>query len=353
MVATFRGEDAREMAAAPEFGGPMVMKFGGSSVADAACLRRVVEIVAAAGAAEGGLIVVVSAMAGITDQLAACAAAARRGQTAPALATLSSVRARHEAAAAALLPEAARQEYGGRAAALVAQTEGICRAVAERCRRQRGTEAAARALITGLGERLMAPLLAAAVAAAGQPSEAIAATELILLTPAGEPEIEPTAARCQARLRPLLLRGWVPVVTGFICAGHDGAPATLGRGGSDYSATLVAAAMEARASIIWTDVDGVYDADPRRAPNARLLSELSYDAAARLACGGAKVLHPKCLEPARRAGIPVWVRNTFRPERAGTRVGAHGGAPPAAPVAAAGRGDAAAGSRLGARWREV
>ena len=296
---------------------PIVMKFGGTSVADAACLRHVAGIITGADA-DAPLIVVVSALDGVTDQLVACAADAARGQTASAARTLRALRARHDAVAAELLPPHVHRAYAAHAAALLAAAEALCRELAG----SRSSPGASDE-ISGLGERLAAPLLASVIAAAGRRSQAIAATELISLNPEGEPNMAQSTARCRARLRPLLQRGVLPVVTGFICRRHDAAPATLGRGGSDYSATLIAACMHARETVIWTDVDGVHDADPRLVPAAQVLPALSYQDAALLARAGAKVLHPQCLEPARAAGIPVSIRNTFRPERPGTQVAAH------------------------------
>ena len=294
---------------------PTVMKFGGTSVADAACFRRVVAIITGA-EDPAALIVVVSALAGATDRLVACAAAAGCGQTASALDILHALRARHQAVAAELLPVAPCRAYAAHIAALVAGAAELCRQAGSGLPLSTSDSAD----IVGLGERLAAPLLASALIAAGRRSQAIAATELISLASDGEPDMARSTARCRARLRPLLQRGVLPVVTGFICRGHDAAPATLGRGGSDYSATLVAACMHAREAIIWTDVDGVHDADPRLVPAAQVLPELSYQDAALLSQAGAKVLHPKCLEPARAAAIPLSIRNTFRPERLGTRV---------------------------------
>ncbi len=301
---------------------PVVMKFGGTSVADAACLRHVVAIVTGTDD-PAPLIVVVSALAGATDQLVACAADAARGQTRSAVKILQALRARHDAVAAELLPPPVHRAYAAHAAALVAEAEALCRDLAG----SRSSPGASDE-ITGLGERLAAPLLASALAASGRRSQAIAATELISLNPAGEPDMAHSTARCRARLRPLLQRGVLPVVTGFICRRHDAAPATLGRGGSDYSATLIAACMHAREAVIWTDVDGVHDADPRLVPAAQVLPALSYQDAALLARAGAKVLHPNCLEPARAAGIPLSIRNTFRPERPGTQVAAAATASP-------------------------
>lgn len=298
----------------------MVMKFGGTSVADAARLQRVVAIVTEA--APGGLIVVVSALAGVTDDLLHCTAAIEEGELTRARETLGAIRARHEALAAELLPRPAGTAYIAHIAALAAWAEELCRRAA--ARELLAPEEAAE--IAGLGEQMAAPLVASAIAAAGQRSQALAATELISLDASGQPDMARTTSRCRARLRPLLQRGVAPVVTGFICRRDDAAPATLGRGGSDYSATLIAAAMAARAATIWTDVDGMHAADPRLAPGAQVLSELSYEQASRLAGAGAKVLHPKCLEPARLASIPIWIRNARHPERPGTRVSGGAGA---------------------------
>jgi aspartate kinase len=137
---------------------------------------------------------------------------------------------------------------------------------------------------------------------------------------AAEPRMDLTQERCQARLRPLLQQGIVPVVTGFIGATEDGVLTTLGRGGSDYSATILGAALNADEVIIWTDVDGVLTANPRQVPGASTISEISYREATELAYFGAKVLHPKTLRPVMQSDIPVWIRNTFSPEHRGTKI---------------------------------
>src|SRR6266851_2920347 len=167
--------------------------------------------------------------------------------------------------------------------------------------------------ISSLGERLSAPLVAAAVRELGLPSEAIEATELIVTDAfhgGAEPQMELTRAKSQARLRPLLEKGIAPVVTGFIGATAEGQLTTLGRGGSDYSATILGAAMDADEVIIWTDVDGVLTAEPRLVPEARTIPVISYREAAELAYFGARVLHPKTLNPVVQAAIPVWIRNS-------------------------------------------
>src|SRR6202040_3450028 len=130
--------------------------------------------------------------------------------------------------------------------------------------------------------------------------------------------------RATARLNPLLDQKIVPVVTGFIAATLERVPTTLGRGGSDYSATILGPALGAQETVIWTDVDGVKTADPKLVPEARPIDEISYNEAAELAYFGAKVLHPNTLRPVTAAGVPVWIRNSFRPENPGTKITAEG-----------------------------
>src|SRR5207249_2049077 len=156
----------------------------------------------------------------------------------------------------------------------------------------------ARNAISSLCERLSAPLVAAALVEQGVNSEAIEATDVVVTDSyhgAAEPMMDPTRERCEARLRPLLEQGVVAVVTGFIGATSEGVLTTLGRGGSDYSATILGAALEADEVIIWKEVDGLLTADPRLVPGACTIPEISYREAAELAYFGAKVLHPKTL----------------------------------------------------------
>jgi aspartate kinase len=154
-------------------------------------------------------------------------------------------------------------------------------------------------------------------------SSSMEATELIVTDSyhgGAEPCAEETRQRCTSQLSPLLVAGEIPVVTGFIGATHDGKLTTLGRGGSDYSATILGAALNADEIIIWTDVEGVLTADPRLVPDARTIPEISYREAAELAYFGARVLHPKTLRPVLPDGIPVWIRSSFAPEKLGTKI---------------------------------
>ncbi|MES1260422.1 MAG: aspartate kinase, partial [Acidobacteriota bacterium] len=134
------------------------------------------------------------------------------------------------------------------------------------------------------------------------------------------PLMDVTREKAAARLMPLLQAGEIPIVTGFNGATADGRPTTLGRGGSDFSASILAAALGAAELWIWTDVDGIMTADPRLVPDARILDEITYSEAAELAYAGAKVLHPRTLAPLVERGIPVWSKNSFAPEKPGTRI---------------------------------
>jgi aspartate kinase len=132
--------------------------------------------------------------------------------------------------------------------------------------------------------------------------------------------MEPTREKARARLLPLLRQGTMPVITGFNGATADGRPTTLGRGGSDFSASILAAALDAAELWIWTDVDGIMSADPRLVPDAEVLEEVTYAEAAELAYAGAKVLHPRTLAPLAEKKIPVWSKNSFAPEKPGTKI---------------------------------
>jgi aspartate kinase len=296
-----------------------VMKFGGTSVGDANCVRRAAAIVQSA-VATHPVVVVVSAMSGVTNRLIQAAHHAEAGDQEIALQLVQQLRTQHETALDALVQDSQSRVQISRA----------CQAVLDELDRLlRGTallrELTPRALdaISGVGERLSAPLVAGAIASLGVPSIAISATELIVTDHhhgRAEPLMEPTRHRSEKRLRPLLKQGTVPVVTGFIAATAEGVQTTLGRGGSDYSATILGAALGAHETIIWTDVDGVKTADPRLVPEARTIPEISYNEAAELAYFGAKVLHPNTLRPVTAAGVPVWIRNSFMPEQPGTKI---------------------------------
>jgi bifunctional aspartokinase / homoserine dehydrogenase 1 len=300
-----------------------VMKFGGTSVGDASCIARVCEIVKEA-SREYSVLVVVSAMSGVTNRLIEAATRAEAGERENAALLIDTLRKQHDVALNALVHNAGtRKRLSARIEALLQEATRLCDGTALI------RELTPRTLdsVSSLGERLSAPLVAAALEEGGIAAEPIEATELIVTDGyhgAAEPAIEHTRERCEARLRPVLQKGIVPVVTGFIGATPEGVLTTLGRGGSDYSATILGAAISADEIIIWTDVNGVLSADPRLVPEARTIPEISYREAAELAYFGAKVLHPKTLRAVTAAEIPVWIRNTFEPHHPGTKITAQG-----------------------------
>ena len=296
-----------------------VMKFGGTSVGDAACIARTASIIVQ-GAREGGCVAVVSAMSGVTNKLIEAANQAQSGNGQGASRILSGLEEQHEKALQILTASESER----------AQVRKILEEVLMEGRRFCDGTSLLRELtprtldaISSLGERLSAPLVSLAVRELGVASDAFSAKELIVTDAyhgGAEPIMELTREKSQARLKPVLEKGIVPVVTGFIGATSEGQLTTLGRGGSDFSATILGAALDADEVIIWTDVDGVLTADPRLVSEAKTIPEISYREAAELAYFGAKVLHPKTLKPVVQAAIPVWIRNSFQPEREGTKI---------------------------------
>lgn len=295
------------------------MKFGGTSVGDAACIERVAQILRDA-TREDPVVAVVSAMGGITNRLIEAAIHAEAGDLERTGAAFGMLRKHHEAALDELIRgEAKRKEIANRLDQIFSEGERLCKGTALL------RELTPRTLdaISSLGERLSAPMVAGALQELGVLSEAVEATELIVTDNfhgGADPLMDRTRDHCEARLLPMLRQDIVPVITGFIGATADGTLTTLGRGGSDYSATILGAALGADEVIIWTDVDGVMTADPRLVPDARTIPEISYREASELAYFGAKVLHPKTLRAVQQAGIPVWIRNSFAPSRTGTKI---------------------------------
>ncbi len=295
------------------------MKFGGTSVGDASCIARVVEIIRSA-VQDDDVVVVVSAMGGVTNKLIEAATLSEAGNRKAVEMIFDELRKQHEAVANSLISSAdERSHISHKMHEVFQEGDRLC----EGTILLRELTPRVRDSISSLGERLSAPLVAAVLAEQGVISEAIEATELVVTDSdhgAADPWMNLTRDRCEARLRPLLRQGIVPVVTGFIGATTEGVLTTLGRGGSDYSATILAAALDAHEVIIWTDVDGLLTADPRLVPGACTVPEISYREASELAHFGAKVLHPKTLRAVMQCGIPLWIRNSFAPERPGTKI---------------------------------
>ncbi len=298
----------------------IVHKFGGSSVADAGCFRRVAEIVEASPHPREA--VVLSACRGVTDALLALVSLAEKpdGDFIPAIEAL---RTRHLELAASLVSAAA-------CAAYAAQLERDCRDIAgmlQTVRLIRSSTYSMRDVISGYGEiwstRLFAPYLRARARINGDVLWIDAREVVIVEWGSLGPAVQwPVSEANLARLVPPNFTGRL-VVTGFVATTIKGIQTTLGRNGSDFSGSIFGALLGAAEIIIWTDVDGVLSADPRLVPNAQVIDQLSYNEAMELAYFGAKVIHPQTMEPAIARDIPIYIRNTFAPEKRGTLICAH------------------------------
>lgn len=294
------------------------MKFGGTSVGSPDAIARAARLVAEE-STHRRVAVVVSAMSQVTNLLLAALDSAAAGDSAAVHEALRRVQKQHADACFELLPAARQSSVSEKMEAVLDDFARIAKGMLLlRERPERSVDEAAPA-----GERLSALLLSEALLASGVPSKALSGADLIVTdADFGEasPCLDETTAKAGTLLAPLLDEGTVPVITGFNGSTRFGTPTTLGRGGSDFSAAIIAAALQAGELWIWTDVDGILSGDPSIVPDARLLAEVTYSEAAELAYNGAKVLHPRTLSPLAGMGIPVRIRNSFRPERSGTRI---------------------------------
>lgn len=308
----------------------VVMKFGGTSVKDPAAILRLAGIVAAEQGRLRAPVVVVSAMSGVTDQLLDAVAAAGRGDSGGATQRVLVIRDRHRQAAESLLAGDAREEVIDTLERLWRDTSALLHAMSV----LREVSPRSRDAAVSAGELATSHLVAAALTRVGTAAQFVDARR-VLVTSAEHGEARPdqaaTAARLHEHVRPLVQAGLVPVLGGFIGATAHGVVTTLGRGGSDYSASVFGAGLQAAEIQIWTDVDGMLTADPRVVSNARPLASLSFAEASELAYFGAKVLHPSTIAPAVADGIPVRILNSHRPEVPGTTITASPPLP-AAPI---------------------
>ena len=297
----------------------IVMKFGGTSVGDAKAIERVVSIVR-----ERLLqhpVVVVSAMARVTDQLLQMAGAAGSGDRKTALTLARELSERHYNTAGELLGTALFTEFHGDLGTEFEELEELIRgisAVGELTPRSTDQVAA-------FGETLSSKLVTAALSANGVEATRLDSRECIVTDDAftrATPLFEETNAKLTERVQPLLDQGRVPVMGGFIGATHAGITTTIGRGGSDFSASIVGAGLNAERIEIWTDVDGMMTTDPNLCPDAHRIKVISFDEAAELAYFGAKVLHPATVLPAVQKNIPVYILNSRNPSCEGTRIAA-------------------------------
>jgi len=296
----------------------LVMKFGGTSVGSAERVKVACGLIAAE-ATKRPVVAVVSAMSKITDLLLDTTRHAEADDQAGIDRGLSQLETRHLEAAKDLVPHADLERVEAQVGDLVAEFRRIVSGM------QMLTYRPARAVdeAIAVGERLSAMLVSEHLRSIGIAAEAVNAAEAIVTDAVfnnASPLMDATRIKARARILPLLEAGAIPIVTGFNGATADGRPTTLGRGGSDFSASILAAALGASELWIWTDVDGIMTADPRLVPDARILDEITYSEAAELAYAGAKVLHPRTLAPLVERGIPVWSKNSFAPLKPGTRI---------------------------------
>ena len=296
----------------------IIAKFGGTSVADAAAITRTVNIIR--GCVDRQPIVVVSALAGTTNALIAAAEQAATGHLVTAIAQVEAMRDRHLGVVTELLGDgdealdiAAEESMLFDELAHLAEALSVLGYLTPR----------SLDMISSLGEQLSAPIVTAAFRRAGIDAELVDGRDVMITDDSygrAEPIPDLIAAAAREHLAPLIRAGKVPVLGGYIGATVNGVTTTLGRGGSDYTASLIGAAMEAEAIEIWTDVDGLLTADPRVVQGVRLIEHIRFDEAAELASFGAKVLHPNTISPAVKRGIPVFIFNSLRPEGSGTRI---------------------------------
>lgn len=296
----------------------VVMKFGGTSMGSAEKIRGSA-LLCEEQYNRRPVCVVVSAMSKVTDLLLDTLRHAEGGDAAGLEANLQALETRHREACLELLDGPLAEETLLVLSGILNEYARIARGVLMLGERPpRSVDEA-----IAVGERLSSTLMAAYLRSRNVDAFAVNAKDVIVTDAVfgnAAPLLEPTREKAQNLLKPELEAGRLPVVTGFNGATLDGRPTTLGRGGSDFSASILAAVLDAEELWIWTDVDGIMSADPRIVPDARVLEEITYREAAELAYNGAKVLHPRTLAPLMEREIPVWSKNSFRPELPGTRI---------------------------------
>ncbi len=293
------------------------MKFGGTSVEDATAIDRVASIVK--GRLPERPFVVVSAMAKVTDQLLAMAAAAGRGDREQALDICRTLRERHYTTAGELLGTGLHTELHTELGAEFDSLDELLRGIAAVGELTPRTSD----YVVSFGERLSSMIATAAFLARDIPATLVDARQVIITDAQHSravPQVDEINDRLLDRVKPMIEQGRLPIMGGFIGATREGIQTTIGRGGSDFSAALVGAGLNADRIEIWTDVDGMKTTDPRICTDARRIKVISFEEAAELAYFGAKVLHPATVLPAVEKNIPVLVLNSRNPSNEGTRI---------------------------------
>jgi aspartate kinase len=298
----------------------IVMKFGGSSVATGEKIRHVASLVANA-AKDYCVVVVVSALDGVTDELGEAAEQAQKAKQDYIQNFKQQILERHlTATVKAIKDKQLQKEVRQVIEKKVDELEKVLTGISY----VRELTPKSRDYVLSFGERLCVPIVCGAIRDLKLESQCFTGKEAGIVTDSNFGEANPlmnvTAHQLKERIEPLLEKKIIPVVTGYIAATQDGVVTTLGRGGSDYTATLLGAALAVDEVWIWTDVDGLMTADPKIVPNAKMLPELSYQEAAEMAIFGAKAMHPRALEPIIKEKVPARIRNVFNPENHGTLI---------------------------------
>ncbi|MEM3382451.1 MAG: aspartate kinase [Nitrososphaerales archaeon] len=299
----------------------LVMKFGGSSVANGDCIKKVAKIISDYNSQGNELVVVVSALDGVTDQLIEASEEAKKGNLNYIREFIQKIRERHlNTIKDAIKTESLKEEVSKIVQSIIEELEKVLIGISYL------GELTPKSLdyVLSFGERLSAPILCYSLLDIGLSSKFFSGKDAGIVTDSNYGEARPlinlTKYRVKQKLEPLLNKGIIPVVTGYIASTQEGFITTLGRGGSDYSATIIGASLKVDEVYIWTDVDGLMTADPKIVPSAKTMPEISFQEAIEMALFGAKGLHPRALEPAMEEGIPVRIRNTFNPENPGTLI---------------------------------
>jgi aspartate kinase len=298
----------------------IVMKFGGTSVGTGKNIRHVADLVTQ-NSKEFRVAVVVSALAGVTNGLLEVACQAKKSDEKKIQVFTKELLQKHlEAISTAITSKQIQKEVTQITEKTIVELEkvltGICY-VGELTPKSKD-------YVVSFGERLSAPIVWGAIKDRKAETQCFTGKDAGIVTDSNFGEADPlmnfTTHLIRERLRPLIEKGVIPVVTGFIAADQDGVITTVGRGGSDYTATILGVALQAYEVWIWTDVDGIMTTDPKIVPSARMLSQLSYQEAAEMAIFGAKAMHPRALGPVEKENIPVRIRNTAHPENMGTLI---------------------------------
>jgi aspartate kinase len=299
----------------------IVMKFGGTSVGTGENIRHVADSVTKYAKNDCRVAVVVSALAGLTNSLIEVACQATKSDEKQIQTFTKELLKKHqEAISTAITSKQIQKEVTQITEKTISELEkvltGICY-VGELTPKSKD-------YVASFGERLSAPIVWGAIKDHKAESQCFTGKEAGIVTNSNFGEADPlmnfTTHLIRERLGPLLEKGVIPVVTGFIAANQDGVVTTVGRGGSDYTATILGAALGVDEVWIWTDVDGILTTDPKIVPSARMLPQLSYQEAAEMAIFGAKAMHPRALGPVIKENIPVRIRNTAHPENPGTLI---------------------------------